>query len=113
MSSLPSVASASDPSSADMSELLHRQQIAFRSDMSPSRTVREDRLRRLARLIDTHSGHFPRDLRGLRHTLGHRDPHHRDHVAAERHPSCTTPPEALDEIPARRYRARLSAGPIQ
>jgi hypothetical protein len=36
----------------ELQAFLRRQQKAFRADMSPSRTVREDRLRRLARLIE-------------------------------------------------------------
>ncbi len=62
MSSLPSVASASDPSSAELSELLHRQQKAFLSEMSPPRAVRVDRLNRLSRLIESHSGEFSRAI---------------------------------------------------
>jgi coniferyl-aldehyde dehydrogenase len=42
----------------ELQALLRRQQKAFRADMSPMRSVREDRLRRLARLIDTHSEQF-------------------------------------------------------
>jgi coniferyl-aldehyde dehydrogenase len=51
-------ASSTAPADGELQALLRRQQSAFRADMSPSRTVREDRLRRLARLIDTHSGQF-------------------------------------------------------
>jgi coniferyl-aldehyde dehydrogenase len=38
--------------------LLQGLQRAFRADMSPSRTVREDRLRRLGSLIETHADQF-------------------------------------------------------
>jgi coniferyl-aldehyde dehydrogenase len=62
MSSLPSVASASDPSSDDLSELLHRQKKAFLSEMSPPRAVRIDRLNRLSGLIESHSGEFSRAI---------------------------------------------------
>jgi coniferyl-aldehyde dehydrogenase len=64
MSSLPSVAPPADASSSvnessrDLSELLHRQQKAFLSEMSPPRAVRVDRLNRLSRLIESHSGEF-------------------------------------------------------
>jgi coniferyl-aldehyde dehydrogenase len=51
-------ASSTAMADGDPQALLRRQQKAFRADMSPSRTVREDRLRRLARLIETHSGQF-------------------------------------------------------
>jgi coniferyl-aldehyde dehydrogenase len=55
-----STISGSSTASADgeLQPLLRRQQKAFRADMSPSRTVREDRLRRLALLIDTHCEQF-------------------------------------------------------
>jgi coniferyl-aldehyde dehydrogenase len=42
----------------ELQALLRRQQLAFRADMSPSRSMREDRLRRLARLLETHSEQF-------------------------------------------------------
>ena len=42
----------------ELQALLQRQQKAFRADMSPTRTAREDRLRRLARLLETHSEQF-------------------------------------------------------
>jgi coniferyl-aldehyde dehydrogenase len=64
MSSLPSPASplaassSVDTCSAELSELLHRQQKAFLSEMSPTRVVRVDRLNRLSRLIESHSGEF-------------------------------------------------------
>lgn len=64
MSSLPSVASPVDASSSvnalsgELSGLLHRQQKAFLSDMSPSRAVRVDRLNHLSRLIESHSTEF-------------------------------------------------------
>ena len=64
MSSLPSVTSPEDASSSvnalsgELSGLLHRQQKAFLSDMSPSRAVRVDRLNRLSRLIESHSAEF-------------------------------------------------------
>jgi len=48
----------SDLTDDELQALLRRQQKAFRADMSPSRTVREDRLHRLSRLIDTHSKQF-------------------------------------------------------
>jgi coniferyl-aldehyde dehydrogenase len=55
-----STVSASSTALADgeLQALLRHQQKAFRDDMAPSRTVREDRLRRLARLIETHSEQF-------------------------------------------------------
>jgi coniferyl-aldehyde dehydrogenase len=55
-----STVSASSTASVEgeLQALLRRQQIASRADMSPSRSVREDRLRRLARLIETHSEQF-------------------------------------------------------
>src|SRR3984893_15442699 len=55
-----STISASSTALADdeLQALLQHQQKAFRADMSPTRSVREDRLRRLARLIDTHSEQF-------------------------------------------------------
>jgi len=37
---------------------LHRQQQAFLAEMSPSRAVRDDRLRRLAHLIESHADRF-------------------------------------------------------
>jgi coniferyl-aldehyde dehydrogenase len=64
MSSVPSVAPPVDASSSvndssrELSELLHRQQKAFLSEMSPPRAVRVDRLNRLSRLIESHSGEF-------------------------------------------------------
>ncbi len=58
MSSLPSVASSSEPSPGDLSELLHRQRKAFLSDMSPARAVRVERLNRLSQLIESHSREF-------------------------------------------------------
>jgi coniferyl-aldehyde dehydrogenase len=56
-------ASASPPSEpapppGELSALLRAQQAAFRADMSPSRAVREERLRRLSALLDTHSRAF-------------------------------------------------------
>jgi coniferyl-aldehyde dehydrogenase len=42
----------------ELQAFLQRQQQAFRADMSPTRTAREDRLRRLARLLETHSEQF-------------------------------------------------------
>jgi coniferyl-aldehyde dehydrogenase len=56
-------ASASPPSEpapppGELSALLRAQQAAFRADMSPSRAVREERLRRLSALLDTHSKAF-------------------------------------------------------
>jgi coniferyl-aldehyde dehydrogenase len=51
-------ASSTAPADGDLRALLRRQQTAFRADMSPARSVREDRLRRLARLIETHSEQF-------------------------------------------------------
>jgi coniferyl-aldehyde dehydrogenase len=55
-----SIVSGSSTALADgeLQALLRRQQSAFRADMSPSRTVREDRLRRLGALIETHSEQF-------------------------------------------------------
>jgi coniferyl-aldehyde dehydrogenase len=55
-----STVSASSTALADgeLQALLRRQQKAFRDDMAPSRSVRADRLRRLARLIETHSEQF-------------------------------------------------------
>src|SRR5579859_568435 len=55
-----STVSASSTALADgeLLGLLRRQQKAFQADMSPSRTVREDRLRRLARLIEAHAEQF-------------------------------------------------------
>src|SRR5450631_2743986 len=50
----PSVSLAS----ADLQKLLRRQQQAFLGDMSPARAAREDRLRRLDHLIETHSEQF-------------------------------------------------------
>jgi coniferyl-aldehyde dehydrogenase len=51
-------ASPEAPSDVELRTLLRRQQQAFRADMSPSRRVREDRLRRLSRLIETQSEQF-------------------------------------------------------
>jgi coniferyl-aldehyde dehydrogenase len=42
----------------DLPALLHLQQAAFRSDMSPSRTVRAERLNRLSELVAKHSEEF-------------------------------------------------------
>ena len=50
----PSVSLAS----ADLQKLLRRQQQAFLGDMSPARAAREDRLRRLDHLIETHAEAF-------------------------------------------------------
>jgi coniferyl-aldehyde dehydrogenase len=58
MNSESTVAASSTLADGDLQALLRRQQKAFRDDMSPSRIVREDRLRRLARLIETHSEQF-------------------------------------------------------
>jgi coniferyl-aldehyde dehydrogenase len=46
------------PPPGELSALLRAQQAAFRADMSPSRAVREERLRRLSALLDTHSKAF-------------------------------------------------------
>jgi coniferyl-aldehyde dehydrogenase len=46
------------PPRGELSALLRAQQAAFRADMSPSRAVREQRLRRLSALLDTHSKAF-------------------------------------------------------
>lgn len=87
---------ARTPSQQEMSDPLRAslrcQQIAFRSDMLPSRAVRAERLNRLSRLIDSHSQRFaaaiasdfgsrsPVEIRitetlvlqsGLRHALRH------------------------------------------
>ena len=45
-------------SSCDLGILLERQQRAFLADLSPSRRAREDRLRRLDRLVETHAERF-------------------------------------------------------
>ena len=45
-------------SSEDLLALLHLQQAAFRSDMSPSRTVRLERLKRLSELVAAHCEEF-------------------------------------------------------
>jgi coniferyl-aldehyde dehydrogenase len=58
MNSESTVAASSTLADGDLQALLRRQQKAFRDDMSPSRAVREDRLRRLARLIETHAEQF-------------------------------------------------------
>jgi coniferyl-aldehyde dehydrogenase len=99
MSSLPSAASpldaassGVDASSVDLSELLHRQQKAFLSEMLPPRAVRVERLNRLRRLIESHAGEFSQAIAndfgtrsateiritetlmlqsGIRHAIGH------------------------------------------
>jgi coniferyl-aldehyde dehydrogenase len=53
-----SVTSLQDPAEDTLRALLRRQQIAFRSEMSPSRPVRLDRLNRLGRLIESQSRQF-------------------------------------------------------
>jgi len=58
MTSESSAAGAPALSVEDLPALLQRQRNAFRADMSPSRAVRKDRLRRLGTLIDTHAGEF-------------------------------------------------------
>jgi coniferyl-aldehyde dehydrogenase len=58
MSSVPSIVPNSQDSSEDLLALLHLQQAAFRSDMSPSRAVRVDRLNRLSELVATHCEEF-------------------------------------------------------
>ena len=111
MSSLPSVASASDPSSADLSESLHRQQKAFLSEMSPPRAVRIDRLNRLSRLIESHSEEFSRAIAndfGTR--LRHGNSHHGNLDASERDSSCDSPFGEMDEAPACFNCLGLSAG---
>ena len=45
-------------SAEDLLALLHLQQAAFRSDMSPSRGLRVDRLNRLSQLVATHCDQF-------------------------------------------------------
>ena len=50
--------SSTAPAEGELQALLRRQQKAFRADMLPSHTVREDRLKRLAGLIETHSRQF-------------------------------------------------------
>jgi coniferyl-aldehyde dehydrogenase len=50
----PASGSAGDEASA----LLRKQQHAFAGDMLPARAVRDDRLRRLAELVDTHAESF-------------------------------------------------------
>jgi coniferyl-aldehyde dehydrogenase len=50
----PSSGAAGDEASA----LLRKQQRSFAGDMLPARAVRDDRLRRLAELVDTHSESF-------------------------------------------------------
>jgi coniferyl-aldehyde dehydrogenase len=52
------MASLQDPVEDPMLALLRRQQIAFRSDMSPARALRLERLNRLSRLIDSHARQF-------------------------------------------------------
>ena len=44
--------------------LLRTQQIAFQSDMSPSRAVRLDRLKRLNLLIESHAAEFAAAIAG-------------------------------------------------
>ena len=58
MSSVSSIVPASQGSSEDLLALLHLQQAAFRSEMSPSRAVRVDRLNRLSQLVATHCDEF-------------------------------------------------------
>jgi coniferyl-aldehyde dehydrogenase len=68
MSSLPSPAQPVDASSGveafsgALSGLLHRQQKAFLSEMSPARAARADRLNRLSRLIESHAAEFSRAI---------------------------------------------------
>src|SRR5437762_13661253 len=93
MNSEPTVSASSTAAANDeLQALLRRQQTAFLADMSPLRTVREDRLRRLARLLETHSERFAASISddfgtrssteiritetmllqsGIRHAIGH------------------------------------------
>jgi coniferyl-aldehyde dehydrogenase len=58
MSSPAAVASLADSPAESLQALLRIQQHAFQSDMSPSRAVRLDRLKRLSTLIESHADEF-------------------------------------------------------
>jgi coniferyl-aldehyde dehydrogenase len=58
MSSPSAVASLADSPAESLRALLRIQQQAFQSDMSPSRAVRLDRLKRLSALIESHADEF-------------------------------------------------------
>src|SRR5271165_988087 len=58
MNSESTFSASSTLADADLPALLRHQQKAFLDDMQPSRALREDRLRRLTRLIETHAEQF-------------------------------------------------------
>jgi coniferyl-aldehyde dehydrogenase len=57
-SSLSAVSALSEAPADSLRALLRAQQAAFQSEMSPSRAVRLDRLRRLNRLVESHAEEF-------------------------------------------------------
>ena len=58
MSSLPSSLASTDSTAGELRALLRLQKDAFQADISPSRAAREDRLKRLSRLVETHAREF-------------------------------------------------------
>jgi coniferyl-aldehyde dehydrogenase len=58
MSSLPTSLASTDSAAGELRALLRLQRDAFQADMSPSRTVRVDRLKRLSRLVESHARDF-------------------------------------------------------
>ncbi len=58
---------ASGSAETEAAALLRNQQRAFAGDMLPSRATRDDRLRRLAELLETHAQSL--HCRGLRRPL--------------------------------------------